>query len=87
MKSGVGVIILDDTGRVLLERRRVRTASLLYYGFFAAFMPVIAFRFLAQDRLVAFASGPWTLVYSVPVAVLLGFWFHCARSLCARITR
>jgi hypothetical protein len=70
---------------LLLERSAVSTASLLYYGFFAAFMPVIAFRFLAQDRLVAFASGPWTLAYSVPVAVLLGFWFHCARTLCARI--
>jgi hypothetical protein len=65
---------------LLLERPQVRTASLLYYGFFAAFTPVIAFRFLAQDRLVAFASGPWTLVYSVPVVVLLGFWFHCART-------
>ena len=70
---------------LLLERRGVRTTSLLYYGFFAAFVPVIAFRFLAQDRLVAFASGPWTLVYSVPVAVLLGFWFHCARMLFSKI--
>ncbi|MCX5796023.1 MAG: glycosyltransferase 87 family protein [Elusimicrobia bacterium] len=65
---------------LLLERRRVRTASLLYYGFFAAFVPVIAFRFLAQDRLVAFASGLWTVAYSIPVLVLLGFWFHCAGS-------
>ena len=65
---------------LLLERRSVRTASLLYYGFFAAFVPVVAFRFLAQDRLIAFASGPWTLAYSVPVAVLLGFWFHCVRT-------
>jgi hypothetical protein len=64
---------------LLLERRRVSTASLLYYGFFAAFMPIVAFRFLAQDRLVAFASGPWTLVYSAPSVALLGFWFHCAR--------
>ncbi len=68
---------------LLLERPRVNTASLLYYGFFAAFVPVVAFRFLAQDRLVAFASGPWTVVYSLPVAVLIGFWFHCARTLCA----
>jgi hypothetical protein len=66
---------------LLLERPSVRTASLLYYGFFAAFMPVVAFRFLAQDRLAAFASGPWTLAYSVPAVVLIGFWFHCAGSL------
>jgi hypothetical protein len=42
-------------------------------------MPVVAFRFLAQDRLVAFASGPWTLAYSMPAVVLLGLWLHCAR--------
>ena len=62
---------------LLLERPPVRTASLLYYGFFAAFVPVIAFRFLAQDRLVYFAAGWKTLAYSIPVLVLLGFWFHC----------
>ena len=66
---------------LLLERRPVRTASLLYYGFFAAFIPVVAFRFLDRDRLVFFASGFRSLAYSIPVLVLLGFWFHCARHL------
>ncbi|MDD4952908.1 MAG: glycosyltransferase family 87 protein [Desulfovibrionaceae bacterium] len=66
---------------LFLERRAVRSASLLYYGFFAAFVPVIAFRFLDQERLIAFASGLWSLAYSIPVLVLLGFWFHCAAGL------
>jgi hypothetical protein len=36
---------------------------------------------LAQDRLAYFASGAGSLAYSLPVLVLLGFWFHCARGL------
>ena len=68
---------------LLIERPPVSTTSLLYYGFFAAFTPVIAFRFLAQDRLVYFAAGAKTMIYSIPVLVLLGFWLHCARGLSA----
>jgi len=63
---------------ILLERRPVRTATLLYYGFFAAFAPVVAFRFLAQDRLVFFASGLKSLAFAIPSLILVGFWFHCA---------
>jgi hypothetical protein len=66
---------------LLMERGPVGTASLLYYGFFAAFAPVVAFRFLDGGRLAFFASGLWSLAYSVPVLVLLGFWLHCARAL------
>jgi hypothetical protein len=66
---------------ILLGRPPVRSTTLLYYGFFAAFMPVIAFRFLAQDRLVFFADGFKSLAYSIPVLVLLGFWRHYAAAL------
>jgi hypothetical protein len=66
---------------LLVERSPVATGTLLYYGFFAAFAPVVAFRFLDAGRLAFFASGLWSLAYSVPVLVLLGFWLSCARAL------
>ena len=66
---------------LLVERPPVATGTLLYYGFFAAFVPVVAFRFLDAGRLAFLASGLWSLVYSLPVLVLLGFWRFCARDL------
>jgi hypothetical protein len=45
----------------------------------------VAFKFTAQEQLVAFADGWPALLYSLPTLALLGFFRHAARELRAPV--
>lgn len=57
-----------------------RPAHLLFYAFFARWEPLVAYKFLSQERLSFWSGAPASLVYSLPFFMMTGLWLYSARA-------
>ncbi|MDD5302164.1 MAG: glycosyltransferase family 87 protein [Elusimicrobia bacterium] len=54
---------------------------LAFYAFFARWEPLVAFKFLSQERLAFWSAAPASLVYSIPFFMMAGLWLYTARTI------
>lgn len=55
-----------------------RLIPLAFFAFFARWEPLVAYKFLSQDRLAFWSGAPASLVYSIPFFMMAALWLYSA---------